>query len=518
MTVVIGTAGHIDHGKTTLLRALTGIDADRLPEERRRGLTIDVGYAHGSPDGGPEIDYVDVPGHDRLVGNMLVGVGEIDAALLVVAADDGPMAQTFEHLGLLHAMGIMRGLVAITKVDLVTETRRAEVASAVADLLSATSLAGAPVVPVSANSGAGLEALRTALAALRDDVERDGSRRSRPERAWVAIDRVFSVRGRGVVVTGSARGTPLVAGQSVRIEPGDLGARVRGIEVHDVEVMESPAGGRVALNLAGIAQRSLRRGLVVTSADGAHDPLAVVGSDRLLVVLDAPAALPGRRPDDAWPPPDGSTTRIHIGTDQAGAILGRSGRDAVTLPDGRALALLRLDRPVATAIGERFVLRRPRPAALLAGGIVLDPDPRARAIAAAPVRALPHPPRGGRGGGRSRCHPGRSHRAPRVPDLDLLGPSWPRTSRGMPPPRSWRPSRLEAGSVPERRACPSAPPAAPEARSSGGRCPSTGRRRTRQPPRCWPACSRTGGWSGAARPSTCRDVAPCLPIPLARRP
>jgi selenocysteine-specific elongation factor len=157
VTVVVGTAGHIDHGKTTLLRALTGIDADRLPEERRRGLTIDVGYAHGAPDDGAEIDYVDVPGHDRLVGNMLVGVGEIDAALLVVAADDGPRAQTFEHLGLLHAMGIGRGLVALTKVDIVTESRRTEVASTVAELLSATTLAGAQVVPVSASSGAGLD-------------------------------------------------------------------------------------------------------------------------------------------------------------------------------------------------------------------------------------------------------------------------------------------------------------------------------------------------------------------------
>ena len=160
MSVVVGTAGHIDHGKTTLLRALTGIDADRLPEERRRGMTIDVGYAHLALPDGSVLDFVDVPGHDRLVGNMLVGAGEIDAALLVVAADDGPNAQTIEHLELLDAIGIADGLVAVTKTDLVDAGRVAEVAAEVAALVARTRLAGAPVVAVSGVTGEGLDELR----------------------------------------------------------------------------------------------------------------------------------------------------------------------------------------------------------------------------------------------------------------------------------------------------------------------------------------------------------------------
>ena len=165
-SVVVGTAGHIDHGKTTLLRALTGIDADRLPEERRRGMTIDVGYAHLALPDGSVVDFVDVPGHDRLVGNMLVGAGEIDAALLVVAADDGPNAQTLEHLGLLDALGIDDGLAVVTKSDLADGTRVGEVVAEVEAMLAATSLAGLPVLVASATTGDGIDEVRAAIAAL----------------------------------------------------------------------------------------------------------------------------------------------------------------------------------------------------------------------------------------------------------------------------------------------------------------------------------------------------------------
>src|SRR3954451_19833559 len=166
-TVVVGTAGHIDHGKTTLLRALTGIDADRLPEERKRGMTIDVGFAHLVLEDGSAIDFVDVPGHDRLVGNMLVGAGEIDAALLVIAADDGPRAQTLEHLELLDALGIDLGIVAITKADVADAERIREVEGDIAGLVARTTLAGAPLVVVSGTGGAGLDELRTQLVRLR---------------------------------------------------------------------------------------------------------------------------------------------------------------------------------------------------------------------------------------------------------------------------------------------------------------------------------------------------------------
>src|SRR5262249_30517958 len=206
MTVVIGTAGHIDHGKTTLLRALTGIDADRLPEERARGMTIDVGYAHLALDDGTEVDFVDVPGHDRLIGNMLVGAGEIDAAMLVVAADDGPRAQTLEHLELLDALGIDVGLAVVTKADAAGADRAAEVAEASEALLARTTLRGSPVVVASGASGEGLDLVRAALTGLRDIVLARDGRAGGPR---LAVDRSFSVRGRGTVVTGSLRGGPL---------------------------------------------------------------------------------------------------------------------------------------------------------------------------------------------------------------------------------------------------------------------------------------------------------------------
>jgi selenocysteine-specific elongation factor len=380
VTVVVGTAGHVDHGKTALLRALTGIDADRLPQERERGLTLDVGYAYGSPDGGDEIDFVDVPGHDRLVGNMLVGVGEIDATLLVVAADDGPRAQTWEHLGLLHAMAVERAVVAITKCDLVDEARLADVSAAVSTALLGTRLAGAPTVAVSSTTGVGLEALRAELAALRDRVD---AAPPRPHRgAWLAADRAFSRRGHGLVVTGSSRGAPIAVGDELAVRPGTARVRVRSVQVHGGAQPAGPARGRVALNLAGVQAAALRRGQLLTgsSVDGlsSDDPLAPFESDRLLVLLEAPAALPGRPDRDPWPPRDGTEARLHLGTEQVAARLHRGGRLAVTTPDDRALARLSLDHPVATAVGERLVLRRPPPAGLLAGGLVLGTSLPAR--------------------------------------------------------------------------------------------------------------------------------------------
>ncbi|HEY8237940.1 MAG TPA: GTP-binding protein, partial [Candidatus Limnocylindrales bacterium] len=194
-TVVIGTAGHIDHGKTSLLRALTGIDADRLPEEQARGMTIDVGYAHMAFEDGVELDFVDVPGHDRLIGNMLVGAGEIDAAMLVVAADDGPRPQTIEHLQLLDALEVTDGLVVITKSDLVDAARLAEVRGAVAALVAGTSFAGVPLVVVSAFSGEGVADLRAALRSVRDRVSTQRSLAPAAGKggpARLAIDRAFA--------------------------------------------------------------------------------------------------------------------------------------------------------------------------------------------------------------------------------------------------------------------------------------------------------------------------------------
>jgi len=371
VTVVVGTAGHIDHGKTTLIRALTGIDADRLPEERRRGMTIEVGYAHLALDDGSEIDFVDVPGHDRLIGNMLVGAGEIDAAMLVVAADDGPRAQTLEHLELLDALGVADGLAVVTKADAVDSGRANEVVAAVRALLDRTTLRGAPVVVASGVSGDGLELVSAALVAVRDAVTaraEGGSSAARGPR--LAVDRSFSVRGRGTVVTGSLRGGPVDLETRLRLVPGGDHVRVRGLQVHGRDVARAE-GGRTAINLAGVDAATIARGATLTS------DRSVVATDRVLVALRpatslTTAAAPARA--DALPR-DGARVLVHAGTARVEAIVGRSGRDTAPIPGGEVVLILRLAEPLAIAPGDRFVLRRPSPGGTLAGGRVIDADP-----------------------------------------------------------------------------------------------------------------------------------------------
>ncbi len=384
MTVVVGTAGHIDHGKTTLLRALTGIDADRLPEEHRRGMTIEVGYAHLRLPDGDVLDFVDVPGHDRLVGNMLVGAGEIDAVLLVVAADDGPRAQTREHVELLDALGLRHAVVAVTKADAVDAGRADEVVDAVGELLRPTAFAGSPVVVVSGVTGAGLGALSVALAALRDRARAAGA--GEPGAARLAVDRVFAVKGRGTVVTGTLRGGPVARGASLRVEPGGAPVRARELQTRGDPVDAGGPGGRLALNVTGVERAAIVRGTVLTD-----DP-AVVATDRLLVALRPALALAAggvRRRD---PIASGTAVRLHLGTAQADGVVRRSRRDVDDLPGGEATAILRLATPVAAAPGDRFVLRRPSPAEPLAGGRVLDPRPPSgapwRRATAAHVRTL----------------------------------------------------------------------------------------------------------------------------------
>jgi selenocysteine-specific elongation factor len=354
MTVVVGTAGHIDHGKTALLRALTGIDADRLPEERRRGMTIDVGYAHlGLPDG-TELDFVDVPGHDRLVGNMLVGAGEIDATMLVVAADDGPRAQTREHLELLDALGLRHGLAVITKVDLVDPERVDVVRQDVTRLLGGTSLTGSAVVAVSAETGWGIESLLTALVELRDRVASSAAAADEgPSR--LAIDRIFTIKGRGTVVTGTLRGGPIRRNAILRLVPGEASARARELQVHNRAVDEA-GPGRTAINVVGIDVGGLHRGMVLTDDPG------VVSTDRLLVRLARPLS-------------DRTRIRVHLGTASVDGVIGRSGRDAIELPGGAAAAILRLATNIAVAAGDRFVLRYASGAEPAIGGRVLDPQP-----------------------------------------------------------------------------------------------------------------------------------------------
>ena len=360
-TVVIGTAGHIDHGKTALLRALTGIDADRLPEERARGMTIDVGYAHLTFDDGVELDFVDVPGHDRLIGNMLVGAGEIDAAMLVVAADDGPRPQTLEHLELLDALGIRHGLAVVTKVDLVEGGRVRDVAGEVHELLAGTSLAGASVHAASSITGQGVTELRAALRDVADAVAdgwRARGKRSRPPGSpRLAVDRVFSAKGRGVVVTGSLRGGPVAAGLTLRREPGGEPVRIREVQVHG-SPRERHDGGRTALNLAGLPADSIRRGDVLTS------DRRVQAADRLLVRGSSATPEASRR----WPPKQGARMRLHVGTDQVDARVRRiAGVDRELLLD--------LERPTASFAGDRAILREPGRGEVVGGIVVLDSAP-----------------------------------------------------------------------------------------------------------------------------------------------
>jgi selenocysteine-specific elongation factor len=284
---------------------------------------------------------------------MLVGAGEIDAAMLVVAADDGPRAQTLEHLALLDALGVAPGLAVVTKQDVAGETRTAEVVGKVRRLLDGTSLAGSPVLAVSSTDGTGIEAVRVELERLRD---RAGSEHVGHDRVRLAIDRVFGVKGRGVVVTGTLRGGPLARGVRLRIVPGGQAVRVREIQVHG-DAVDAGLPGRTALNLAGADAGQLHRGLVLTD-----DP-RVVTTDRLLVELHR--ALPDR-----------ARARLHVATAATDATIGRSGRDSIDLADGRAAAIIRLSNAIAVASGDRFVLRRgvSGPDAIV-GGLVLDPMP-----------------------------------------------------------------------------------------------------------------------------------------------
>ena len=336
----LGTAGHIDHGKTALIRALTGTDTDRLPEEQRRGISIELGYAALDLPGGRRLSVVDVPGHERFVRTMVAGATGIDLFLMVVAADDGVMPQTREHAAVLASLGVTAGVVAITKTDLADPARAAAEA---AELLP-----GVPAVPVSARTGEGVEAVRAALAAapVARAVDAGGELR-------LHVDRVFSVRGAGTVVTGTLWSGVARRGMEVRVLPGGRRARVRGVQVHDDAVEEAAAGQRVALNLAGVARDEIERGDVVVTGAGA------AATYRLDV------ALAWRTPDAR--PDGGARVGVHHGTRESAARLAELG--------GRYFQL-RLEEPLVALAGDRVVIRSLAPPDTLGGGVVLDAAPR----------------------------------------------------------------------------------------------------------------------------------------------
>ena len=358
--MIIGTAGHIDHGKTALVKALTGVDADRLKEEKARGITIDLGFAYRSlPDGGM-LAFVDVPGHERLVRNMLAGATGIDHVLLVVAADDGPMPQTREHLAILDLLGLRRGVVALTKCDLVDVTRREAASAEVRALLAGTGLRDADIIPVSALSGTGVDALQQYL--LRAHVEQP--RATTQGRFRLAVDRSFTLAGLGTVVTGTAVSGRVTVGDRLLVSPRGLPVRVRGIHAHNRSTAEGLAGQRCALNLAGLDKRDVERGDWIVDA-GAHAPTERFDA-RLSLWSGEARSLADRMP-----------VRLHLGAGDVDAHV-LPLRSTAIAPGTSAFVQLQLERSIGALRGDRFILRDPSAQRTIGGGVVIDPFASAR--------------------------------------------------------------------------------------------------------------------------------------------
>lgn len=351
---LIGTAGHIDHGKTALVRALTGIDTDRLPEEKRRGITIDLGFAHAEWEG-VQISFVDVPGHERFVRNMLAGTGGIDAVLLVVAADESVMPQTREHFEIVRMLGIRRGVVAVTKIDRVARELVEVTASDVRDLTEGSALADAEIVPVSSRTGEGLAEVRRAIVQLAGRGA-DSGRDSRGIR--LPIDRAFTIAGFGPVVTGSLVSGTISRDQKLELLPPRRPVRVRRVEVHGRERPEARAGERVSVNLAGVELPDLGRGAVLVS-HGAFATSAVL-TTRIELLPSSPILKSGDR------------VSFHHFSSESRALV-RVLLERRIEPGASAHAQLRLSTPVAAAPGDRFVIRRVSPVTTIGGGVVLDP-------------------------------------------------------------------------------------------------------------------------------------------------
>ncbi len=356
----VGTAGHVDHGKSTLIHALTGIDPDRLREEKERGMTIDLGFAWLTLPSGREISIVDVPGHERFVKNMLAGVGGIDAALLVVAADEGIMPQTREHLAILDLLGIERGLVALTKTDLVDEEWLALVQEEIGQTLEGTTLQGAPIVPVTALRGTGLDSLTRQLDALLETTpaKRDLGRPRLP------VDRVFSLGGFGTVVTGTLLDGALHLGQELEVLPRGLATRARGLQSHKSKVELALPGRRVAVNLGGVTTEEIQRGDVVTIPHGLRPTAALDVRLRLLAGLPRPLA-------------NATAVSFHSGTAEAVGKVTLLDRDSLA-PGEETWAQVRLRSPVTVAKNDLFIIRQLSPGATLGGGQVVDPAPARR--------------------------------------------------------------------------------------------------------------------------------------------
>ena len=351
---VIGTAGHVDHGKSALVQALTGIDPDRWEEEKKRGLTIDLGFAWLRLPGGDEISIVDVPGHERFIKNMLAGVGGIDLALLVIAADEGVMPQTREHLAIIDLLGIAHGVVALTKCDLVDADGIDLAHSDAADVLRGTTLEGAPIVACSAVTRTGLDDL---LGAVEDELAKTERKRDlgRPR---LPIDRAFTMAGFGTVVTGTLIDGSLRVGDEVEALPAGVRARIRGLQTHGQQVDRAPPGRRTAVNLTGLAPADLHRGMVLARPGALQTTRSVDVRLRAVPYLTRPVR-------------HNLTVTLHTGAAEVeGRLLLLDSTEV--LPGDEAWAQVRLDAPVCALRGDHFVIRDPNDT--LGGGLIVDTD------------------------------------------------------------------------------------------------------------------------------------------------
>lgn len=358
---VIGTAGHVDHGKSTIVQALTGINPDRLREEQEREMTIDLGFAWLTLPSGEPVGIVDVPGHKDFIENMLAGIGGIDAALFVIAADEGVMPQTREHLAILDLLEINGGVVALAKSDLVEEEGWLDlVMTDVAETLDGTCLRGAPIVTVSARTGEGLDQLLTAL----DEVLAASQPRPDRGRPRLPIDRVFTIAGFGTVVTGTLIDGSLSVGQEVEIQPQGLKARIRGLQTHKQKIEQAVPGSRVAINLTGVRKEDLQRG----------DVLSTPGWLRSTVLVDVRLDYLA---DNARPLRHNQQAKFFSGSAEVLAHA-RLLNDEVLLPGQTGWVQLRLAKPLPLIKGDRFILRLPSPSLTIGGGMVVDPHPGRR--------------------------------------------------------------------------------------------------------------------------------------------
>jgi len=369
---VVGTAGHIDHGKTALVKALTGVDTDRWEEEKRRGITIDLGFAPLPLPGGIQASVVDVPGHEGFVKNMLAGATGIDVALLIIAADEGIMPQTEEHLAIVELLGVRRGIPVLTKRDLVDDEWLALVRTEVAARLERSRIPWHTPVAASAVTGEGLEVLKQALV----EVAADLTDRSADDLFRLPIDRVFALAGAGTVVTGSTWSGTVTAGDSVRLLPLDRDVRVRSIQVHGQDADRAGPGRRTALALVGVGKEDVDRGHVAVTGTGWAPTSTLDVSLELLPGAKKPLAVRTR-------------IRVHLGTAE---VLGRVAQVRAIAPGEISMARLLLERPLVARGGDRFVIRSFSPVTTIGGGVVLDPFPPRRPRVSERGLALGQPP------------------------------------------------------------------------------------------------------------------------------